>query len=221
MTKYTPEMIEYLKEITPGTPIKEVTKKFNSKFNLNIKFSTLWATVKRHKISNGRDTKFKKGQVAFNKGKSFYAGGKSILTQFKKGNIPANYKPIGSECITVDGYTKIKIGDPNKWISKHIFLYEKAYGKVPKGSVIIFADGDKSNFNLDNLLCITRAQLAVMNKNKLIYSDTELTKTGLNIAKIKNEERIDHFDEMIKELTGVGYDQDGHRYFLSEVKNEN
>lgn len=36
-----------------------------------------------------------------------------------------------------------------------------------------------------------------------------------------NEERIDHFDEMIKELTGVGYDQDGHRYFLSEVKNEN
>ena len=32
------------------------------------------------------------------------------------------------------------------------------------------------------------------------------------------EEKIEYFDEMIKELTGVGYDQEGHRYFLSEVE---
>lgn len=185
MNKYTSEMIEYLRKIAPGTPIKEIGEKFNKKFNTEIKYTTLWAVMKRYKITNGRVTKFKKGNIPHNKGLSFNPGGKSILTRFKKGNIPKNYKPIGSEFITTDGYTKIKIADPNKWVRKHIYLYEKAHGKVPEGHVIIFADKNKSNFSLDNLICISRSELAIMNKNKLIYTNEEVTKIGVNLAKVK------------------------------------
>lgn len=127
----------------------------------------------------------KKGNIPHNKGISYNPGGKSILTRFKKGNIPKNCKPVGTEKITSDGYTEIKIALPNKWVRKHIYLYEKAHGKVPKGHVIIFADKDRSNFNLDNLICVSRSELAVINKNKLVYPNGEFTKVGVNIAKVK------------------------------------
>lgn len=185
MNKYTSEMIEYLKEIAPGTPIKEIGEKFNKKFNAEIKYTVLWAVMKRYNITNGRVTKFKKGNIPHNKGISYNPGGKSILTRFKKGNIPKNCKPVGTEKITSDGYTEIKIALPNKWVRKHIYLYEKAHGKVPKGHVIIFADKDRSNFNLDNLICVSRSELAVINKNKLVYPNGEFTKVGVNIAKVK------------------------------------
>ncbi|WP_083612210.1 HNH endonuclease [Paenibacillus sp. P32E] len=35
---------------------------------------------------------------------------------------------------------------------------------VPKGHAIIFGDGDRQNFDPNNLILITRGQLAIMNK---------------------------------------------------------
>ena len=57
--------------------------------------------------------------------------------------------------------------------------------KVPKGSVIIFADGDKTNLSIENLICVSRNELRVLNQCGLISSVPELTKTGLNVAKIR------------------------------------
>ena len=74
---------------------------------------------------------FKKGNVPFNKGKKWadYVSKKgqenSRKTTFKKGNIPHNHRPVGSERITKDGYTEIKIKEPNKWQLKHRYIYEK------------------------------------------------------------------------------------------------
>ena len=57
--------------------------------------------------------------------------------------------------------------------------------KVPKESVIIFADGDKTNLSIENLICVSRKELRVLNQCRLISPVPELTKTGLNIAKIR------------------------------------
>ena len=35
-------------------------------------------------------------------------------TWFKKGHIPANYRPVGSERVNADGYIEVKVADPNK-----------------------------------------------------------------------------------------------------------
>ena len=61
-------------------------------------------------------------------------------------------------------------------------IYEKHHGKVPKGSAVIFLDGDKRNFDIDNLYLVTRSQLAMLNKNSLIQKDAELTKTAINVV---------------------------------------
>jgi hypothetical protein len=99
--------------------------------------------------------------------------------------MPWNYDPVGTERINPDGYVDIKIANPNKWKGKHRIIWEKANGPVPKGYAIIFADGNRRNFKLKNLLMVSRAELSVMNKLGLIYKNSDLTKTGKLIADIK------------------------------------
>ena len=111
-------------------------------------------------------------------------------TSFKKGHKPKNWRPIGSERVDAEGYTLIKVSNEGckhkMWALKHRIVWEQHHKKkIPRGSVIIFADGDKSNLNIENLICVTRNELKVLNKCKLISSIAELTKTGLNIAKIR------------------------------------
>ena len=135
---------------------------------------------------------FEKGQTSWNKGKKMSPSQykKSEPTMFKKGNIPANARAIGSERVDKNGYILIKIQDGHKnknWVRKHRYLYEQAYGKVPKGHKVIFADGDNRNFDLDNLILVSDAEELIMNQRKLMSKDAEFTKTGAVIAKVLNK----------------------------------
>jgi len=95
MKKYTDEMIEFLKEVTPQKTYKEITELFNKKFNLDVTAEIIKGLLSRKKIKTGTLGFFKKGSVPWNKGKKGYMGANK--TSFKKGNIPANWKPVGSE----------------------------------------------------------------------------------------------------------------------------
>ena len=92
--------------------------------------------------------------------------------------------PVGTERTNTDGYVEIKIADPNKWKGKHRIIWEETHGPIPKGHVVIFADGNRRNFDPDNLLLVSRAQLARMNQTHLIKNDAELTKTGVIVADV-------------------------------------
>lgn len=183
--KYTAEMIEFLREVTSGKTYKEITEIFNKKFNLNVTAEKIKSLLSRKKICTGtKGCLYKKGSIPWNKGKKGYMG--ANRTSFKKGHKPKNWRPVGSERVDKDGYTLIKIAEPRKWALKHRIIWEEHYKKkVPRGSAIIFADGDKSNFNIENLVCVSRKELRVLNKCSLIKNEAELTKTGLNIAKIR------------------------------------
>jgi hypothetical protein len=189
--KYTAEHIEYISINIKGRSYRELTDMFNERFGMDINVSAMVSLACKHGLHNGRDThfntgyeptQFKKGHVPFNKGKKGIGGWEP--TQFKKGCRPHNYKPVGTERTNTDGYVEIKIADPGKWKGKHIILWEEVNGAVPTGHVVIFADGNKQNVILDNLLLISRRELAVMNKQRLITNNAELTKTGVTIADI-------------------------------------
>ena len=192
--KYSKEedqfLIDNVKEIT----LKELTQRFNKKFNINLKESSIQNRKSKLKIKSGiTGGQFVKGQIPFNKDKKWNefmskeGQNNSKKTTFKKGNIPANAKTIGSERTDKDGYISIKIQDGNRndnWIQKHRYIYEQEYGKIPKGYKLIFADGNKRNFNLDNLVLVSNAEQLIMNRNKLFKQDIELTKSGAVIAKL-------------------------------------
>ncbi|WP_233095998.1 HNH endonuclease signature motif containing protein [Alicyclobacillus sp. SO9] len=91
--------------------------------------------------------------------------------------------PVGSERVNADDYVDIKIADPNRWRGKHLIVWEEYHGRhVPKGHVVIFGDRNRRNFDPDNLILVSRAQLAVMNKQGLIQDHAELTRSGVIVA---------------------------------------
>ena len=185
MNKYTDEMIDFLREVAKGKTYKEIVEMFNKKYDLEITAEKIKSLLSRKKICTGtRGCLYKKGCIPWNKGKKGYTRGNR--TSFKKGHRPKNWRPVGSERVDKDGYTLIKIAEPKKWALKHRVIWEEHYkNKVPKRSVIIFADGDRSNLSIENLICVSRNELRVLNKCGLIKNDVELTKTGLNVARIR------------------------------------
>ena len=178
---WSDEEKQYLAEITPGRGHKEIQSMMSCKFGLDYTYHQIKGAITRNKLNTGRTGRFEKGRATWNKGTKGLT--KANVTSFKKGQKPHNYKPLGSERITKDGYCEIKVSDTGRrWKSKHLVVYEKHRGKVPRGSVVIFLDGDKRNFDIDNLHLVTRNQLAMLNKNSLIQKDAELTKTAINVV---------------------------------------
>lgn len=188
MNKYTDEMIEFLREVAKGKTYVEIVKIFNKRYDLEMTVKKMKSLLSRKKIRTETTGCFRKGAIPWNKGKKGYMG--ANRTSFKKGHKPKNWRPVGSERIDKDGYALIKISNEGgmwkRWALKHRVVWEEHYKmKVPKGSVIIFADGDKTNLSIENLICVSRNELRVLNQCGLISSVPELTKTGLNVAKIR------------------------------------
>jgi hypothetical protein len=182
MHRYTQDQVYFLTKNVKGRSTAELTKLFNKHFGLELKDSQIRSLKKRQGLTSGIDGRFKPGNVPFNKGKEGIGGWEP--TQFKKGHKPHNYMPVGSERVSGDGYVDVKVSDPNKWRAKHLLVWEKENGPVPKGQVVIFGDGNRRNFELDNLILVSRKQLAILNQNNLIQDDAELTRTGLIVADI-------------------------------------
>lgn len=188
---YTKEEDQFLINNVKGITLKELTKKFNDNFNYKLSESAIANRKNTLKISSRiKGGQFQKGQVGWNKGKKWKdymsqeGQNNSRRTCFKKGNKPHNHRPVGSERITIDGYVKIKVAEPNKWELKARVIYENKYGKIPVEHKLIYLDGNKQNLELSNLKVVSSAEELIMNNNKLRYDKKELTEVGYTIAKI-------------------------------------
>ena len=167
---YSEENIKFLIENVKGISHKELTKRFNERFSTNLSESALANMKRKLNLTNDLNTKFKKGQTSWNKGRKMSPEQyeKCKKTMFQKGNL-SNARPTGDERIDIDGYTYIKVKQPNKWVLKHRWLYEKEKGEIPKGY---------------NLILVSNSELFIMNQKGLYKQDKELTKSGAIVAKV-------------------------------------
>ncbi|MPM21480.1 hypothetical protein SDC9_67924 [bioreactor metagenome] len=195
--KYGPEHVDWLRENIQGTRFKDLTRMFNERFGFCIGVAAMISLCDRFGLHNGIDNRFNpsmvnggipyrfpKGHIPANKGKNGISYPGMADTQFKKGHMPKNWKPIGSETVRSDGYVWVKVEEPNKWREKHRLIWEAANGAVPKDHVLLFADGNALNITLENLILISRAQLVRINQNGLIGGSADLTRAGLLVADI-------------------------------------
>ena len=105
----------------------------------------------------GKAYRFKKGEASWNKGvKGLNLN--SGKTQFKKGNKPANHKPVGT-IRENDGYLEIKIAEGmRQWKQLNRVVWERCNGHIPKNMNVCFLDGNKKNLEITNMTLMTKQQ---------------------------------------------------------------
>lgn len=163
---YTEVEEQFLRDNIGKYTYLELTSKFNEKFGTNLRLHSISdKCCKSMKIKRNCNT----GQI-------------------QKGAKP-KYQ-IGSE-IMKQGYVWIKFNDKyfdrkvtmenykENWMPKHRYVYEKLYGSIPDGAIVIFLDGNRENFDIDNLYCVDRKIHAVMCNNKWYTDSREHTLTAI------------------------------------------
>lgn len=120
-------------------------------------------------LEHGRAHQFRKGQVPPNKGlrRPGWAPGRMAVTQFKKGQRPHTWKPIGSTRINADGYLDRKVTDtgypPRDWVGVHRLVWIHKNGPIPRGHKVVFKPGrrtfDEALITVDALELVSAAEL--------------------------------------------------------------
>ena len=154
---------DFLKTIIPGRSHAEIIKMFSEKFNKPLNRNTLMKFIYENQIYTER------------------------TNQFQKGHLNSNYKEIGSTRINKHGCFEVKVAAGThgwKWELLHKIIWEAENGPIPEGHILTFADGNKQNINIENLLLVTKTEIAKMNAHSLRSNDADLTKAGLLVAKL-------------------------------------
>ena len=180
------EQHDYFIENQQGKTAQEIANEMNEKFGLSLTVQQVKSYRSNNNLTSGLTGRFEKGRIPFNKGKKFPNRPRNS-GQFKKGNKPPNYLPVGTINFTTDGYPKEKIADPNKWVLKHRKVWEDNFGPIPEGYSVCFLDGDKTNYDISNLILLSNEELARMNQNNYFSTDPELTKLGVGITKLSRK----------------------------------
>ncbi len=185
--QWNEEKIALLKKmypITGSTKVAEMlgctlhclyNKAYDLKLRKNAEFLSSEASGRIQKYSEkGKAGRFKKGLIPWNKGKHTPSVGRMKETQFKPGEMPFNYQPVGTILTDSYGYLKVKISDPNKWKFLHRYLWEQEHGRIPKGMIVVFKDQNPNNCVLENLEMISRGEN--MKRNTIHNLPPELKK---------------------------------------------
>lgn len=175
VSKYTEEIDNFIRNNAKGISTYQLTDLINEKFDTCF----TRAGVKRHMARLGVRNEL----LLSNDTHPCLNSLKSKETRFKKGHECMNARPIGSERVNAEGYIEVKISQ-RKWEKKHRVIYEEAYGKLQKGEVLLFLDGNRNNVELSNLKKVSVQEVLMCNRHNLLFENKELTEVGVNIAKL-------------------------------------
>lgn len=190
--KWTPEKDQQLKSLYPNKTNREVAEILGateSAINARAFILNLFKTKEFHRERASKSW-YGKGHIPQNKGRkwseymSIEGQNRSRKTTFKKGNTPKNHLPVGTEMQErKDGYIKVKIAEPNKWMLKHRLVWERHNGPIPKGHNVQFANKDKTDCRIENLYLISRKEQ--INQNSIVRYPGEIRKAMTGISKIQ------------------------------------
>lgn len=192
-TKLFPQAVmEYIKENYKGVGHKEMAERVNERFGTSYTVQQIGSFYGNRKLNSGLTGRFPKGHTPFNKGWKGVCAPGCEKTQFRKGNLPHNTKPIGYERINGDGYVEVKVkmrpSSPqcnDNFQAKHRLIWEQLHGPVPPGCRVIFKDGNRQNFDPANLALITTKEGMEMCRRSLFTDDAELTEAGIMVARVR------------------------------------
>lgn len=136
--KYTEEELEFLRQNVEGTTLQEQTDLFNARFGTNLD---------KNKIKSIKSLKKIKPKNPAPRSSNNYG--------LKKGHTYSKKYKVGDERFKARfdcDVFEIKVAEPDVWRPKHHILYEQYHNvKLPDNAKVIFVDGNRTNFDKDNL----------------------------------------------------------------------
>lgn len=170
---HTTELAERL-----GVTLKQVYAKAN-RMGLRKGPAFLASSKSGHILKGGslsQQHQFTPGQTPWNKGRSYQAGGRSVHTQFQKGNQPHTTLPLGAYRVVTDKsghqHMEQKTGTTSgtnnlRWTPVARLVWQAVHGPLPAGHIVVFKPGERTtvleNITPDRLECISRKQNAQRN----------------------------------------------------------
>lgn len=183
---------QFLADNYPTYTAIELTELINKRFNLKRNYKQIHSAAKRFGIKSGRDGRYKPGNKPHPD-----AGAKGPnATSFKKGNKPHNWQPIGHErwCGSHHKYLQRKVTDTGHTVSDYVevhrIVWMEHHGPIPDGNIIIFRDGNNTNFDIENLMMVSRGDHAQMCKMGLYNGHAETKDAALLLVQIMRKRRM-------------------------------
>lgn len=165
-------------------PRRALAEAFNKRFGRSVSTANIAAVCKRNGWMTGRSGCFEKGIVPANKGTKGLM--KRNKTSFRRGMMPHNTVPVGTEVAT-KGWVKVKVAEPDVWRNKSELVWQAAGKTLDKGFLLIHIDGDFTNNNLDNLFPIRRADLLQLNRKGFSTAPQEVRMSMIAAARLNTE----------------------------------
>jgi HNH endonuclease len=191
---WTQEEIEFLKNNYENTLTsqlaqilgKNISAVYRMAYSLQIRktqefIKSFGSTLSQHPAALAN--RIKTGNEPYNKGKKMpdHIRNKVLKTFFKAGHLPHNTKSDGALSKRSDGYWWMRVGLAN-WKQVHRVVWEQANGPLQKNDVIRFKDGNRDNYQLDNLELTTKQ--GNMQLNTIHRYPDEVKQTIRSITKL-------------------------------------
>lgn len=193
------ERDQFLEEYVPGHTQSETIAAFLERFGVRLTVGQLKNRKSALGLRSGTiGGRFERGHAPSNRGKAWAdympeeAQDRCRSAQFRKGHLPHNTLPVGSERVTRDGYVEVKVAmrpsgrkAHDNWVPKSRVVWERENGRsVPDGSMVVFLDGDPTNLDPSNLAIETRGEHAVIAMNHMAYADRGSHDVAVAIARL-------------------------------------
>lgn len=182
---YSPEVQQYIEGHIQGTHFSDLAIELNKVFGIETSYQQVATYAKNHNLKNGLDCRIKPGSRPPNKGQKgvWYPGCEK--TWFKPGGKPKNTCKVGDERLRPsNGCIWVKVAEPNKWRMKQRIVWEEHHGKIPKGKVVIFLDGNSENCDISNLALVDQKINLLMNRRDLRFESKEHTEAAIGVAEL-------------------------------------
>lgn len=166
--KYQQEHIDWIIKNFDKCTYKQLAEEFNKKFEIKTNLSQISDICSKRLKLNKTINRGEYGNGGIKK--------KSELYTEKKFN---NYWYIKINDISTNDKQK---DFKNNWKQKQVYIYEQHYEKLKDSEIVIFLDGNKDNFNIDNLYKIKRSENVQLAK-KRVHNNGILTKAFIEIIR--------------------------------------
>lgn len=160
---FTLEERQYIRDNAKGHTVQELSDMMFEEFGKRFTLKQIQSYKKHNGIVSGLTGRIDKGGKTRD-GKPIDEDmlQKMLDRRWQPGQVSPNKEDVGTIVTNIYGYKKIKLADPDVWDYLHWHIWKQHNGEIPKGHIVTFINGDKSDCRIENLaLCSREANIRI------------------------------------------------------------